>query len=201
MGDWLAVAETACGEHGAIQKPAELAVLLEFLAGRQPRTIVEIGSDEGGTLWAWSQLPGPPRVIAVDLPSGPYRKASGLPTLHGAELVIGDSHRKATFQRVEELLGGELADVLFIDGDHTYRGVYADYHGWRPLVRAGGVLVFHDIVLHPEFAVGVHQLWEEIRDRWPSREIVDMGGGEWGGIGILVNERLPVPEPMRVAAR
>jgi predicted O-methyltransferase YrrM len=200
--DWLEIAEKSVKEHGAIQKPPELAVLLEFLAERKPATIVEIGADEGGTLWSWSQLPGPPRVIAVDLPSGPFRKASGLPAEHGSELVIGDSHRRETFDRVVELTGGlGTADMLFVDGDHTYRGVWSDYHGWRPLVRPGGLIVFHDIVIHPQFAVGVHFLWEEIRDLWPSREIISVEGGEWGGIGVLVNEPLPVPEPVRVIAR
>ena len=97
--DWLDVATESVKVHGAIQKPNELAALLDILADVKPERIVEIGSDEGGTLYSWSQLPGPPKVIAVDLPSGPYRKASGLPETHGAELVIGDSRRVETFQR------------------------------------------------------------------------------------------------------
>ena len=201
MDDVYEVAGRCVKEHGAIQKPSELAVLLGYLREFKPATIVEIGSDEGGTLWAWRQLPGPPRVIAVDLPSGPYRKATGLPSEHGSELVIGDSHRQETLDRVKDLLAGDLVDMLFIDGDHTYRGVFSDYHGWRPIVRPGGLIVFHDIVIHPQFAVGVHQLWEEIRDKWPTREIIDREGGEWGGIGVLMNEPLPVREPWRMPAR
>jgi hypothetical protein len=38
---------------GALQKPAELAGLLRRAASIQPRVIVEIGSDAGGTLYAW----------------------------------------------------------------------------------------------------------------------------------------------------
>jgi cephalosporin hydroxylase len=201
MADWLQVAKTAISEHGAIQKPGELAGLLEMVAEIKPRVIVEIGCDEGGTLYAWSQLPGPPRVIGVDLPSGPFRNATGLPEPHGAELVIGDSHRVETFGRVLELLGTEQADVLFIDGDHTYPGVRADFEWWRQIVRKGGFIVFHDVVVHEQFAVGVHQLWEEISERWPCTEIVTDPEAKWGGIGVLCHQPLEPPPPIRVPAR
>ena len=199
--DWLAVAQEAVAGHGAAQKPGELAGLLEMLEMIAPRVIVEIGCDAGGTLWAWSQLPGPPRVIGVDLPGGPYSVAS-FPESHGAELVIGDSHHKGTFARLLGALAGEMADVLFIDADHTYEGVAADYHGYRPVVRPGGLIVFHDIVPHPYVpSVGVRDLWTEISELWPSTEIITDREARWGGIGILVNEPLPDPEPVRVPAR
>jgi predicted O-methyltransferase YrrM len=115
--------------------------------------------------------------------------------------VIGNSHHKGTFSRLRETLAGDLADVLFIDADHTYEGVHADYHGYRPLVAPGGLIVFHDIVVHPHIpTVGVHQLWTEISYRWPSTQIIT-DAEPWGGIGILVNSPLPAPEPLRLAAR
>jgi predicted O-methyltransferase YrrM len=199
--DWLAVARSAVTEHGAAQKPGELAGLLEVLEQVRPRVIVEIGCDAGGTLWAWSQLPGPPRVIGVDLPGGPY-SAAAFPEVHGAELIIGNSHHKGTFTRLAGTLGGDQADVLFIDADHTYAGVAADYHGYRPLVRPGGLIVFHDIVPHPHIpSVGVRDLWTEITGHWPATEIITDTAAPWGGIGILVNTPLPAPEPVRVPAR
>jgi predicted O-methyltransferase YrrM len=199
--DWLTVASTAVRVHGAAQKPAELAGLLEVLAAVRPRVIVEIGCDAGGTLWAWRQLPGPPRVIGVDLPAAAYSTAA-FPESHGAELIIGNSHHGRTFTLLAGTLGADLADVLFIDADHTYRGVAADYHGYRPLVRPGGLIVFHDIVPHPHIPeVGVRQLWMEISEHWPATEIITDPAEPWGGIGILVNTPLPVPEPVRVPAR
>jgi predicted O-methyltransferase YrrM len=199
--DWLAVAREAVTVHRAAQKPGELAALLAMLGEIGPRVIVEIGCDAGGTLWAWSQLPGPPRVIGVDLPGGPYSVAA-FPQAHGAELIIGNSHHKGTFARLAEALGGDMADVLFIDADHTYAGVASDYHGYRPLVRPGGLIVFHDIVPHPHVpSVGVRDLWTEISEHWPATEIITDREAQWGGIGILVNTPLPVPEPVRVPTR
>ena len=200
-GDWAAVAEEAVRGRRALQKPGELAGLLRVLAGHAPKVIVEIGSDAGGTLWAWSQLPGPPRVIGVDLPGGPYSTGAQLDT-HGAQVIIGDSHQYATRDLVTEQLAGDLADVLFIDGDHTYLGAKADYLGYRHLVSPGGLIVLHDIVPHPGRPdVGVHQLWREIACRWPSQEIITQPGEPWAGIGVLENTPLPVPEPVLLPAR
>jgi hypothetical protein len=35
-------------------------------------------------------------------------------------------------------------DLLFIDGDHTTRGVFEDLEAWYPKLRPGGLLVGHD---------------------------------------------------------
>lgn len=35
-------------------------------------------------------------------------------------------------------------DFLLIDGDHSEAGVRRDWEDWSPLVKAGGVVVFHD---------------------------------------------------------
>lgn len=35
-------------------------------------------------------------------------------------------------------------DILFIDGDHSYKGVIRDYALFSPFVRKGGIILFHD---------------------------------------------------------
>ena len=37
-------------------------------------------------------------------------------------------------------------DMLFIDGDHTFEGCYADLEAWYPKLRPGGILIGHDCV-------------------------------------------------------
>jgi len=44
----------------------------------------------------------------------------------------------------EAMLSGHL-DFAFIDGDHTYPGVRRDLEAWYPKVRAGGLVLMHDI--------------------------------------------------------
>lgn len=36
-------------------------------------------------------------------------------------------------------------DVVLVDGDHSFKGSYADFCFWVPAVRPGGFLIFHDI--------------------------------------------------------
>lgn len=43
----------------------------------------------------------------------------------------------------DEILSKPI-DLLFIDADHSYEGVRADYETWLPLVRLGGTIIFHD---------------------------------------------------------
>jgi predicted O-methyltransferase YrrM len=40
-------------------------------------------------------------------------------------------------------------DFLFIDGDHSYKGVSTDWMLWSPLVAENGVVALHDSRSHP----------------------------------------------------
>lgn len=42
-----------------------------------------------------------------------------------------------------KVLDGSL-DLVFIDGDHSYKGVRADIDAWLPKVRKGGFIAGHD---------------------------------------------------------
>jgi predicted O-methyltransferase YrrM len=55
-----------------------------------------------------------------------------------------------------------LIDLLFIDGDHSYEGVLADWRTYSPALAPGATLVFHDI----GWAEGVQQvISKEVRPR------------------------------------
>lgn len=36
------------------------------------------------------------------------------------------------------------ADFLFVDGDHSWEGISADWTGWNDLIAVGGVIALHD---------------------------------------------------------
>lgn len=57
-------------------------------------------------------------------------------------------------------------DVLFIDGDHSYEGVKDDWDNFSPLVKAGGIVYFHDC---DATSPGVVQLFEEIGRGWKNK--------------------------------
>jgi len=182
--DTAGLATSAVQAHGAIQKAEELAQFLDLVKTVEPQVIVEIGSYAGGTLWAWTRLAD--TVWAVDLPpTGTYAATGTAQQSHGASMVFGDSHDPLTGETLRSALQGRPIDVLFIDGDHTYGGVKADHEMYGPLVRAGGLIGFHDIVAHPgQPDIEVHRYWAEIRTP-DVIEIIVPTDPPWGGIGVL----------------
>jgi len=65
----------------------------------------------------------------------------GIETKNGARFeMLTCSTRDAA-----DTLKGTLVDFVFIDADHSMKGVLEDIVAWRPLVRSGGMLFGHDI--------------------------------------------------------
>jgi predicted O-methyltransferase YrrM len=190
-------------ERGAAQKHSELAPFCDLLAGRKLRTVLEIGTLRGGTLWAWCQLADADAVIvSVDLPGGEWgggytdadvaRLESYARPGQQLHLIRGDSHSIETFEKVNEIVGARWIDLAFIDGDHSYEGVKADFADYGPLGGDGGLVAFHDILPHPDVPdCDVDRFWTEIRDRFERRwEFASPSErhhayGQWGGIGAV----------------
>lgn len=189
------VARRAVHQYGALQKVGELAGFLSLLAENPPKTVVEIGCDAGGTLWAWKQA-GAQRVIGVSMADNAGGFASGKPLeRHGAEVVSGDSHDLDTLDELKKRLGDDKIDLLFIDGDHTYEGVKLDFAMYAALVDINGIIAFHDICHHPRHPdVGVEFLWEKLGG---DKEEIVTEDDTWGGIGVI---RLPQEAAARLEA-
>jgi cephalosporin hydroxylase len=187
---------------GAI-KPAqirdEIMGLLHFLSKKRPKVVIEIGTATGGTLFLFCHVAAEDAtVISIDLPGGgfgggyswgrlPLYKAFKLPK-QKLYLIRADSHCKATLERVVQILNGKKADFLFIDGDHSYEGVRMDFEMFSTLVKEGGTIAFHDIVVHPaEIGCDVNRLWDEIKEskKYDYTEIVSDWNQGQCGIGIL----------------
>lgn len=158
----------------AYQNVDEFGHLWSFVAARPHARVLEIGSLFGGTLWWWSHLPAIQTLVAIDLPSDWEEVSDGVreARTHWADWFAhlefidleADSHDPATAAAV----GGPF-DVAFIDGDHTYEGVRADWLTWSPLVRPGGVVAFHDTWPNGDrVEPGVVAWVDELRHHLPS---------------------------------
>lgn len=179
------------------QVRAELRQFAAIVAERRPKTVLEIGTFQGGTLFTLCRLAHPAAtVISVDLPGGrfgggyrwlrvPLFKSFAVKgqCLH---LLRGDSHKSETREKVTAILGDQKLDLLFIDGDHTCEGVRADFNLYSPLVQPGGIVVFHDIAEHPP-AMGcdVARFWDEIKYSYRYSEIIEDRHQGWAGLGLL----------------
>ena len=73
-------------------------------------------------------------------------------------------------------------DLLFVDANHAYAGCKVDLVNWLPKVKAGGMVVCHDI----GWAGGVRRaVSEELRPFLQAglRRLPNMGWGRWAGRG------------------
>jgi predicted O-methyltransferase YrrM len=187
--------------RGAWQKVSELEPLIALVRERQPRTVVEIGTYEGGTLFALCQAAHPDAlIVSIDKPGGLFgggysedqerafqafrRPGQTLVTLRRA------SHHWTTRRKLRSLLEGRKIDFLMIDGDHRYKGVKRDWESYEPMVAPGGVVAFHDILEHPKQPLcKVDEFWNEISPAHETVEYIDpaddQGHGQWGGIGVI----------------
>jgi predicted O-methyltransferase YrrM len=182
-------------------KPAqireEITELVKVLAKRKPKLLLEIGTARGGTLFLFTRVSSSNAlIISVDLPGG--RFGGGYPewrklfyesfAIHKQKmhLIRADSHALSTLNMVENILEGYKLDFLFIDGDHTYKGVKTDFEMYSKLVGKGGIIAFHDVCPHPPHTeCEVNLFWHEIKDKYEHIEIVRDWKQGWAGIGVL----------------
>jgi cephalosporin hydroxylase len=179
------------------QVKSEILELNEIVECQRPRTVLEIGTAKGGTLFLFCHFAAPDAsIISVDLPLGRFgggypvwregvynRFAKADQRLH---LIRDDSHLPGTFDQVRRMLNGRPIDLLFIDGDHTYEGVKTDFWRYSPLVASGGCVALHDIVRSPSSsACQVATFWDEIQGRFRTKEIVERADQGGYGIGLV----------------
>ena len=183
----------------------EIAPLLDLATKQGPiNSTLEIGSQDGGTLWlAIQMLELDGHAFTIDLPNGPFGGVDSkalLDTWKGwvkssqtLDAVFGDSHQDGTKTQLIDLMksrGVEKFDFAFIDGDHSYEGVKSDFEKYSPLVRPGGIVAFHDVAIdrkHPE--VGVNKFWTELKAKYPAeniREFVENVDQDWAGIAAVI---------------
>ena len=183
---------------GAIQQHTEISGLLKILEQHPPRYVCEIGTASGGTLFLLAQVCAPAALlISVDLGLSFERCLVHARFATRKQRIIsirGDSGAPATLKRVRSLLHGHPMDLLFIDGDHSYDAVKADFTHYSPLVRPGGLIALHDIV--PDFNTrygtptgrysgGVPAFWQEIKAQHNTSELIEDPEQDGFGIGIV----------------
>lgn len=148
--DLESLVDFACNFCFGIIKPTqvkeEILELLKILQQHKPKYILEIGTASGGTLFLFCQVAHPEaKIISIDLAGGKF--GGGYPKWkiplyksfakdnQKIYLIRGDSHKWSTLKKVEAILDGERLDFLFIDGDHTYKGVKRDFEMYSKLVK------------------------------------------------------------------
>jgi predicted O-methyltransferase YrrM len=181
-----------------MQIPSEFEGFLHIFRERAPKTIVEIGTANGGSLFSLCKLaPDNAFIISIDLPAGEF--GGGYPAwktkiyslfkkdTQKLLLLREDSHTTETFEKLKMILKGTPIDFLFIDGDHSYEGVKKDFEMYSPLVVPGGMITLHDVTPSglPQFTGGVPAFWKEIKNKYQYKEFIRDEKQTGFGIGCL----------------
>ena len=167
----------------------ELEELAKVYRRLMPKVSLEIGVYQGGTMRMWLRHACKGAlVMGIDT----NRSPGGLIIPDGVthSHICIDSHSPEALNTVELRLAGRHIDFLFIDADHTEEGATLDFEAYGQLVRAGGVIAFHDI-LDPaphrnQDHIRVSRLWRRIQQAgYLTQEFIADPAQSWGGIGVM----------------
>lgn len=174
----------------SVQKESEIQLLALAVSKLKPKNILEIGTCDAGTLFIWANMASQ-KVITCDI-HGNNRRTKFYKSFSPENLdctvktMIGNSHEADFKERIKVELDGENVDFLFIDGDHTEKGVEQDFNDYKEFVRPGGIIAFHDILeKQPTPANQVYYLWKRLKNNHNVEEFVDDPEQCGYGIGII----------------
>ncbi|MCL4482643.1 MAG: class I SAM-dependent methyltransferase [Bacteroidetes bacterium] len=158
----------------------ELNQLLIGLDEIDIKNVLEIGIHRGGSLGVWKKIFNPKILIGVDNNLLPETRE----IFEDDFLVEGMSQDQSTVDRVKSILGENKIDFLFVDGGHLYKEILGDFKIYSNLVRPGGVIGFHDVVIKNNSLCEVYRFWNEIKRKYKTVTIWD-GTPTGTGEGLL----------------
>ena len=128
-----------------LQRQRELKYMIQTARTVKPVTVMEIGADEGGSLYHWCKcFPLVKNVIACEIRGLPYRH---LFERHFPEIrflwLEESSCTQQAFDKVHGWLDGSFIDSLFIDGDKL--SFHVDFHLYEKVMSPKGVVFMHDM--------------------------------------------------------
>lgn len=158
----------AFDQYNAKQSRAELRTVAHILSDLEPKTVVEIGTAQGGSLFVWSQyLDSVDQIVSID--KGHTKKSIQMCQSMSDDVNIQclacKSQNPVAVDETSRLVQPEGIDFLYIDGGSLECEVLSDYNNFSDMVNPGGVIAFHDILTHRERPedVEVYDVWKKVR--------------------------------------
>ena len=173
-GEWNNCIIKERSEEGMFQTPKQIADAILELLKYDINTYAEVGIFKGGTYLLMTN------ILKMKNPS-----------LESIGIDISDRNLTPDIKKyinlhigTSEDFKGKKYDLVFIDADHSYEGVYTDYQN---LGQYANIVMFHDI--NDNRCPGVVKFWNEIKEGKKYKEFTYQTDGEnVHGIGLLFNE-------------
>jgi cephalosporin hydroxylase len=177
------------------QKKHEMLMVQELLKNEKIERVLEIGTWTGGTALLWAHMVSKHEngiVFCCDLSFDyghfrGYEPGTNILREYGQQVykdsplrnyiveIKGDTHDPEFIAKVFQNIARPV-DFMFIDGDHTYEGVKADFQNFSSFVKPGGYIAFHDIQdteIHRGNGCFVAQFWNEVKNNYEHWEFID----------------------------
>jgi len=153
----------------------EAALLWKAVKTRPPGTnMVEIGRCEGGSTLLMGAAKGPDHdLVSLDIDPVNDKQLEGMIDSLGLRfihLLTADGSKYPAYAILN-------IGLVFIDGDHQYESIKADYENWFPEVIEGGLIVFHDV--RPD-CVGPWKFYQELL---AGDEVEPVA--KWGSLAVM----------------
>lgn len=178
------------------QYETEFTALLDIYRELQPEYVVEIGSWKGGTLWHWlNNAPQGAHVVSVNLnpkqwmsPDPAFKNTiwkGWIPEGVTLQAITGNSTSPSVIAKVQA--ASPFIDFLFLDGDHSYEGIKADWENYGQMVRPGGVVAMHDLIAPKgRERIQVGRFFGELKAAgYRTAELYSTPGQRMMGIGVV----------------
>lgn len=147
------------------------------------KNILEIGCYDGGSSYYLSNFAK--RMVTMDW-HDPARFDTLEMKAQDYIYVGGDSHKPENLNKAIKTFD-EPFSFAFIDGDHSYEGVKADFENVIPYLPSGCPVVFHDIVIsdfHHDHGCYVGEFWRDLKKNYKNTKEFT-SHDVWAGIGIV----------------
>jgi predicted O-methyltransferase YrrM len=145
------------------------------------QNILEIGCYDGGSSWYLNHFSKNMTTVDLNIPCRFNPADLG----EGYKYIGGDSHDPTNVKYFKE----HDWDFVFIDGDHSYEGVKADFYNILPYLKKNTPVAFHDIVMSPyhhTHGCYVGEFWRDLKIEYKATKFEEYStNNEWAGIGIL----------------
>lgn len=158
--------------------PQRYAQLIELVRKHQPKTVIEIGTWNGGRALEMAMVAPGMKYYGFDLfeqatsqtdeeeknvkPHHSREQVLEILTKHNvdASLIAGNTNETLpAFARLNQTV---KADLIYIDGGHAVETIRSDYENSKKLIKPGGLIVFDD------YYVDMDDL-----DKWGANRVLD----------------------------